>query len=51
MAVASARAALEATVLKHCSYTRVSKDGVTRPVEADVMGATFVHGTSRESDP
>ena len=41
MAVTSARAALEDTVLKHCSYMRVSKDGVTRPVEADVIGATF----------
>ena len=51
MAVASARAALEDTVLKHCSYTRVSGKGVTRPVEADLMGATFVHGTSRENDP
>ncbi len=51
MAVASARAALEDTVLRHCSYTRVSQNGVTRPVEADLMGATFVHGTSRENDP
>ena len=51
MAVASARAALEDTVLRYCSYTRVSEKGVTRPVEADLMGATFVHGTSRENDP
>ena len=51
MAVASARAALEDTVLKHCSCTRVSEKGVTRPLEADLMGATFVHGTSRENDP
>ncbi len=51
MAVASARAALEDTVLRHCSYTRVSEKGVARPVEADLMGATFVHGTSRENDP
>ncbi len=51
MAVASARAALEDSVLKYCSYTRVSEKGVTRPVEADLMGATFVHGTSRENDP
>ena len=51
MAVASARAALEDTVLRHCSYTRMSEKGVTRPVEADLMGATFVHGTSRENDP
>ena len=51
MATASARAALEDTVLRYCSYTRVSANGVTRPVEADLMGATFVHGTSRENDP
>ena len=51
MAVASARAALEDTVLKHCSYTRIVEKGVTRPAEADLMGATFVHGTSRENDP
>ena len=51
MAVASARAALEDTVLRYCSYTRVSANGVTRPAEADLMGATFVHGTSRENDP
>ena len=51
MAVASARTALEDTVLKYCSYTRVAEKGVTRPVEADLMGATFVHGTSRENDP
>ena len=51
MAVAAARAALEDSVLKYCSYTRVSENGVTRPVEADLMGATFVHGTSRENDP
>ena len=51
MAVAAARAALEDTVLEYCSYTRVSENGVSRPVEADLMGATFVHGTSRENDP
>ena len=51
MAVASARAALEDTVLRYCSYTRVGSNGVTRPAEADLMGATFVHGTSRENDP
>ena len=38
-------------VHKHCSYTRMAEKGVTRPVEADLMGATFVHGTSRENDP
>ena len=51
MAKASARAALEDTVLRYCSYTRVSENDVTRPVEADLIGATFVHGTSRENDP
>ena len=51
MAVASARAAVEDTVFRYCSYTRVAANGVRRPVEADLMGATFVHGTSRENDP
>ena len=51
MAVSAARAAVEDTVFRHCSYTRVASNGVTRPVEADLMGATFVHGTSRENDP
>ena len=51
MAVDAARAALKDTVLRYCSYTRVSENGVTRPVPADLMGATFVHGTSRENDP
>ena len=51
MAVAAARAALEDSMLRYCSYTRVAEKGVTRPVEADLMGATFVHGTSRENDP
>ena len=51
MAVAAARAALEDTVFEYCSYTRVAAKGVTRPAEADLLGATFVHGTSRENDP
>ena len=51
MAVSAARAALEDSVLRYCSYTRVSANGVSRTVEADLMGATFVHGTSRENDP
>ena len=33
------------------AITRVSENGVTRPVGADLMGVTFVHGTSRENDP
>ena len=51
MAVAAARAALEDTVLRYCSYTRVTENGIQRPVAADLMGATFPHGTSRENDP
>ena len=51
MAVSAARAALEDSVLRYCNYTRVSAKGVSRAVEADLMGATFVHGTSRENDP
>ena len=51
MAVAAARAALEDTVLRYCSYTRVARNGIQRPVAADLMGATFPHGTSRENDP
>ena len=51
MAVSAARAAIEDTVFRYCSYTRVAEKGVTRPVEADLLGATFVHGTSRENDP
>ena len=51
MAVSAARAAIEDTVFRYCSYTRVSANSLTRPVEADLMGATFVHGTSRENDP
>ena len=51
MAVDAAREALKDTVLRYCSYTRVSENSVTRPVPADLMGATFVHGTSRENDP
>ena len=42
MAVSAARAAVEDTVFRYCSYTRVSANGVTRPVEAELMGATFV---------
>ena len=51
MAVSAARAAIEDTVFRYCSYTRVAEKGATRPAEADLMGATFVHGTSRENDP
>ncbi len=51
MATAAAREVLEDSVLKYCSYTRLAEKGVTRPVAADLMAATFVHGTSRENDP
>ena len=51
VAVSAARAALEDSVLSYCSYTRIASKGVTRPAEADLLGATFVHGTSRENDP
>ena len=51
LAVDAARAALEDTVLKHCSYTRVTEGDEIRPVPADLIGAAFPHGTSRENDP
>ena len=45
-----ARAALAGTVLRYCAWTRLQRDG-TRVVTADIMGAMFRHGTSRENDP
>ena len=51
LAVSAARAALEDTVLKHCSYTRITEGDRIRPVPADLIGAAFPHGTSRENDP
>ena len=51
MAVAAARAALEDTVLRYCSYTRITEGDEIVPVLADLMAATFLHGTSRENDP
>ena len=51
LAVSAARAALEDTVLKHCSYTRVTEGDEIVPVQADLIAATFPHGTSRENDP
>ena len=53
LAVDAAQAALQDTVFEHCSYTRVKKGGsdVGTPVPADLIGAVFPHGTSRENDP
>ena len=51
MAVAAARAALEDTVLKYASYTRITRGGGIVPVPADLIAAVFPHGTSRENDP
>ena len=51
LAGAAARAALEDTVLEHCSYTRITEGDEIVPVSADLMAATFLHGTSRENDP
>ena len=53
LAVAAAQAALQDTVFEHCSYTRVKRGGsdVGTPVPADLIGAAFPHGTSRENDP
>ena len=53
LAIDAAQAALQDTVFEHCSYTRVKKGGsyVGTPVPADLIGAVFPHGTSRENDP
>ena len=47
----AARAALAGTVLRHCAWTRLQERDGTRVVAADIMGAMFQHGTSRENDP
>ena len=47
----AARAALAETVLRHCAWTRLQERDGTRVVAADIMGAMFQHGTSRENDP
>ena len=47
----AARAALAETVLGHCAWTRLQERDGTRVVAADIMGAMFQHGTSRENDP
>ncbi len=46
------RAALEDTVRKFCSYTRIrDKDGEIKVLPADIMAAMFQHGASRSNDP
>ena len=53
LAVDAVRAALEDTVLEYCSYTRARerRSGVQTPVPADLMGATFLYGRSKDGDP
>ena len=49
---AAARTALEETVLRYCSYTRIrDREGRIRVLPADIAVAMFQHGTSRENDP
>ena len=49
---AAARVALEETVLRYCSYTRIrDREGRIRVLPADIAVAMFQHGTSRENDP
>ena len=48
----AAREALEETVLRYCSYTRIrDREGRIRVLPADIPVAMFQHGTSRENDP
>ena len=53
----SARAALEETVLRHCGFTRIrnprirNREGEIEVLPADIAGAMFQHGTSRDNDP
>ena len=49
---AAARVALEETVLRYCSYTRIrDREGRIKVLPADIPVAMFQHGTSRENDP
>ena len=49
---AAARIALEETVLRYCSYTRIrDREGHIQVLPADIAVAMFQHGTSRENDP
>ena len=48
----AARAALEETVFRYCTYTRLrDREGRIRVLPADIAVAMFQHGTSRENDP
>ena len=47
----AARAALAGTVLRYCAWTRLQERDGTMVVAADIMGAMFQHGASRENDP
>ena len=48
----AARIALEETVFRYCSYTRIrDREGRIRVLPADIAVAMFQHGTSRENDP
>ena len=48
----AARVALEETVLRHCAYTRIrNPEGEIEVLPADIAGAMFQHGTSRDNDP
>ena len=48
----AARVALEETVFRYCSYTRIrDREGQIRVLPADIPVAMFQHGTSRENDP
>ena len=48
----AARVALEETVLRYCSYTRIrDREGRIKVLSADIPVAMFQHGTSRENDP
>ena len=48
----AARVALEETVFRYCSYTRIrDREGRIKVLPADIAVAMFQHGTSRENDP
>ena len=48
----AARVALQETVLRYCSYTRIrDREGQKKVLPADIPVAMFQHGTSRENDP
>ena len=39
-------------MLRHCAYTRIrNRDGEIEVLPADISGAMFQHGTSRDNDP